>query len=55
MKKIIGLVAIGVLIAALMYTIYRLVIREPEIKSPLPKENGVNVIFITPAGGSPNK
>lgn len=51
MKKIIGLVGIGVCIAALMYISYRLIFQEPEIKSPLPKENGVNVIFITPEKG----
>ena len=51
MKKILGLVGIGICIAAIMYIIYRLVIQEPELKSPLPKENGVNVIFITPAKG----
>jgi hypothetical protein len=51
MKKTIGLVGIGVLIAAMLYFIFRTVTTEPLMKSPLPKENGVNVIFITPEKG----
>ena len=48
MKKLIGLVVIGLCIAAVIYVAYRLLTAEPEVKSPLPKENGVNVIFISP-------
>lgn len=51
MKKVIGIVVIGLCIAAVLYVIFRVVTAEPPIKSPLPKENGVNVIFITPAKG----
>jgi hypothetical protein len=47
-KKIIGLLVIGLLISGVLYAGYLFLTREPAIRSPLPKEEGVKVIFITP-------
>ncbi|MFW5703687.1 MAG: hypothetical protein ACOCXQ_02540 [Patescibacteria group bacterium] len=47
-KKLIGIVGIGLIIASILFGIYRLIMREPELRSPLPEKEGVRVIFITP-------
>jgi hypothetical protein len=50
-KKAVGMVVIGLMIAGVLYAVYRIIVREPPITSPLPDEEGVNVIFITPEEG----
>ena len=47
-KKIIGLIIIGLMIAALLYGIFQFFTREPDVISPIPEDEGIKVIFITP-------
>ena len=47
-KKLIGVVGIGLIIAIILFSLYRFITQEPELRSPLPEEDGVRVIFITP-------
>lgn len=49
MKKLVGLFIIGIIVSFILYMLYRLLFSEPEMRSPLPKEEGVNVIFVTPS------
>lgn len=44
----IGLFVIGLVISGILYAAYSFVTREPAVRSPLPEEEGVKVIFITP-------
>ncbi len=47
-KKMIGLFVIGLVISGVLYAAYSFITREPAVRSPLPEEEGVKVIFITP-------
>ena len=47
-KKVIGVLVMGFLVAFVLFGIYSLIVREPAFSSPLPDEDGINVIFITP-------
>ena len=49
MKKLIGLVVIGLVLAGLLYLGYKLLFSEKPLRSPLPEDDGVKVIFVTPA------
>ncbi len=48
MKKLIGLIVIGLVIACLLYLLYRMVFAEKPLRSPLPEDAGIKVIFVTP-------
>lgn len=48
-KKVIGVLVMGLLVAALLFGVFSIFSREPAFYSPLPEEEGINVIFITPA------
>lgn len=48
MKKLIGLVVIGLIVAGLLYLVYKLFFSERPIRSPLPEDAGIKVIFVTP-------
>lgn len=48
MKKI-GFVLITVGIALLIFIIYNIITESNKLKSPIPENNGVKVIFITPS------
>jgi hypothetical protein len=47
-KKVVGLIVMGLIVSVILFVIYRIIIREPEVVSPLPKEEGVRVIYISP-------
>lgn len=47
-KKIIGLVVIGLMVSAILYSIFQFFTREPDVISPIPEDEGIKVIFITP-------
>jgi len=49
MKKLIGLVVIGLIIAGFLYLLYSMVFTEKPLRSPLPEDLGIKVIFVTPA------
>lgn len=51
MKKIIGLIVIGFVIAGVLYLVYKLAFSEKPLRSPLPEDEGVKVIFVTPVKG----
>jgi hypothetical protein len=38
----------GLIVAGVLYIVYRSLFTEPEIRSPLPKQQGVEVIWLTP-------
>lgn len=48
-KKLIGLVVIGFVLAGLLYLGFKLFFSEKPIRSPLPEDEGIKVIFVTPA------
>ncbi|MCX7997058.1 MAG: hypothetical protein N2691_04905 [Patescibacteria group bacterium] len=48
MKKIIGMAVLGLLVAGILFAGYRLFFSEDSLRSPLPREEGINVIFISP-------
>lgn len=48
MKKLIGLIVIGLLLAGLLYFLYKMFFSEKPIRSPLPEDEGIKVIFVTP-------
>lgn len=47
-KKIIGLMVVGFIIASLLYGVFQFFTREPDVVSPIPEDEGIKVIFITP-------
>lgn len=48
-KKVIGVLVMGLLVATVLFGIFSLFSQEPAFYSPLPEEEGINVIFVTPA------
>ena len=46
--KIVGLVLIGLGIALLLFIGYSLILKNNRLISPVPQDEGVKVIFVTP-------
>lgn len=48
MKKMIGLALLGLIVGGLLFAGYKFFFSEPPLHSPLPKEEGINIIYISP-------